>query len=417
MCFHLLIHCSSGHELLMKTRKEFSKKNDLLSFPPEQNFKQITSDKTIKITQMKRINYSLLLFSLLLTSFIFDGCTKIDKGFLSSTMTYSVNEFTVIRGRIKSSYSLVTDGSTTPIKVKILHVYDVNGKIVDSLFTKNYPVSVWTAAYDNKIDLTYAAIMAKRKVVEMPPVTVNESNGAFEANPATVYLPLGKYTFDLEVTNVVGANTLSKAMTLNLVDGKSIETTPETGNYSVSRLVANTASGPSNGTISAFNGTNNPFVVETITRFADTPNTVIIKITDRNGVVFNAKTNEIMKRPNSGLNPNPPFLQNLQDYAPDTFTATDTALTLKYPLVPFPIASLGNGYNMYYRIPAAFVQIDSTTGWTSNAAGNFYQGAADSHYKGVLKNDLYDYSIRIPLRVQVPGAYLIRLKLLNATHR
>jgi len=367
---------------------------------------------------MKRINHSLLLFSLLIASFsILDGCTKIDKGFISSTMTYSVNEFTVIRGRIKSSYSLVTDGSTTPIKVKMLHVYDAAGKIVDTLFTKNYPVSVWTAAYDNKVDLTYAAIMAKRKVVDMPPVTINESNGAFEANPATVYLPLGNYTFDIEITNVVGTRVLNKAMTLKLVDGKSIETTPETGAYSVGRLLANTASGASNGTISSFNGNNNPFVVESITRFADTPNTVIIRIMDKNGVVFNPKTNEIMKRPNSGLNPNPAFLQNLQDYAPDTFLATDTALTLKYPLVPFPIASLGNGYNMYYRIPTAFVQIDSTTAWSSNTAGNFYQGVTDSHYKGLLKTDLYDYSIRIPLRVQVPGAYLIRLKLLNATHR
>lgn len=366
---------------------------------------------------MKKINHSLLLFGSLLASFFIDGCTKIGKGFISSTMTYSVNEFTVIRGRIKSSYSLVTDGSTTPVKVKMVHVYDANGKIVDSLFTKKYPVSVWTAAYDNKVDLTYAAIMAKRKVVDMTPVTVNESNGSFEANPATVYLPLGRYTFDLEVSNVVGTQMLNKAMTLNLVDGKSIETTPETGAYSVARLLANTASGASNGTISAFNGNNNPFVVETITRFADTPNTVIIKITDRNGVVFNPKANEIMKRPNSGLNPNPPFLQNLQDYAPDTFVANDTALTLRYPLVPFPIATLGNGFNMYYRIPTAFVSIDSTTAWSSNAAGNFYQGATDPHYKGVLKNDLYDYSLRIPLRVQVPGAYFIKLKLMNTTHR
>lgn len=362
---------------------------------------------------MKRINYSLLLFSLLLTSFIFDGCTKIDKGFLSSTMTYSVNEFTVIRGRIKSSYSLVTDGSTTPVKVKMLHVYDVNGKIVDSLFTKNYPVSVWTAAYDNKTDLTYAAIMAKRKVVDMPPVTVNESNGAFEANPATVYLPLGRYTFDLEVTNVVGTQTLSKAMTLNLVDGKSIETTPETGAYAVYRMVKNT--GTSLGAL--FNGNNNPYVVESITRFADTPNTVILKITDKNGMVFNPKLNEVMKRPNTGLNPTPPFLQNLQDYAPDTYIANDTAMIIKYPLVPFPIATLGNGFNMYYVIPTQYVQIDSTTTWSSNTPGIYYTGTTDSHFKGYYKNDLYDYAYRIPLRVQVPGAYFIKLKLLATTHR
>ncbi|MCU7547782.1 DUF5007 domain-containing protein [Chitinophagaceae bacterium LB-8] len=343
------------------------------------------------------------------------SCTKVDKGFISPTMHYSINEFTAIRGRVANSYSLVGDGSTMPIKVKMLHAYDASGKIVDSLFSKTYPVSVWTAAYDNKIDVTYSAIMAKRKIVNMQAVSINESNGSFEVNPGTIYLPLGSYTFDIEVSNSVGTKVFEKAMTLILKDGKQIETTPETGAYSLSRLIANTAAGANNGVM--FNGNNNPFVVETITRFADTPNTVIIKITDKDGVVFNPKKNEIMKRPNSGLNPNPPFLQNLQDYAPDTFTPTDTALTLKYPLVPFPIVTLGNGFNMYYRIPTAFVHMDSTTTWSSNTAGNYYKGTTDSHFRGYFKDDLYDYAVRIPMRVQVPGAYLINLKLLNATHR
>ena len=207
-------------------------------------------------------------------------------------------------------------------------------------------------------------------------------------------------------------------MTIVLKEGKPIETAPESGAYSIGRLKANTASGASNGGISSFNNQSNPFVVETITRYADSPNVLVIKVVDKNGVVFNPKKNEIMKRPNSGLNPNPPYLQNLQDYAPDTFEATDTALTLKYPLVPFPIVSLGNGLNMYYRIPAAFVTIDSTSAWTSNATpGSYYKGTSDSHYLGILKNDLYDQSILIPLRIKVLGDYYIKLQFLNAKHR
>ena len=91
---------------------------------------------------------------------------------------------------------------------------------------------------------------------------------------------------------------------------------------------------------------------------------------DKNGVPFNPKTGEFTKRPNSGLNPNPPFLQNLQDYAPDTYVTTDTAISIKYPLVPFPIVTLGNGFNMYYRIPSQFVHIDSTSTWSANTGGN-----------------------------------------------
>ena len=113
---------------------------------------------------------------------------------------------------------------------------------------------------------------------------------------------------------------------------------------------------------------------------------------------------------------NPPFLQNLQDYAPDAYIATDTSISIRFPLVPFPIISLGNGFNMYYRIPTQYVHIDSTSAWASNNGG-YYQGTTDSHYKGVYTNGLYDYSIRVPLRIWVPGAYEMSIKILNATHQ
>jgi hypothetical protein len=158
--------------------------------------------------------------------------------------------------------------------------------------------------------------------------------------------------------------------------------------------------------------------VETITRVSDTPNLFVLKILDKNGVIFNAANGEIMKRPNSGLNPNPPYLQNLQDYAPDTFTEPETgSLNLEYPIVPFPIGSLGNGYNMYYRIPTQYVVIDSTKGWSSNTAGNYYQGTSDSHFLGYYQNGLYDYAVRVPMRIMVPGSYVLTVQLLNAAHR
>ncbi len=354
-------------------------------------------------------------------SSFFISCTKYGDGFLSPTVQYAVNQFTITKGRIATSYSLITDGSSVPMHVKWVHIYDATGKIVDSLFSKKYLVPVWTAAYNPQTDTNYAKISAKRGIAELTPIVVNESNGTIEANSATIYLPTGSYTMDLEVSNSAGTQVLKNIMQINLVDGKSIELDPETGSFSLSLLIANTASGAgaaggnNNGVL--FNGVNNPFVSYTITRFADTPNIFIYKVMDRNGVVFNPKNGEIAKRPNSGLNPNPPFLQNLQDYAPDTFTASDTAMSLRFPLVPFPIASLGNGYNMYYRIPSQYVAIDSTTSWTSNTAGNFYKGTADTHYKGVYTLGKYDYALRTPMRIQVPGAYYLKVKLLNTTHR
>lgn len=361
-------------------------------------------------------NINALVLFLLSSTLFFTACTKYGTGFLSPNIQYASNQFTVVRGRVAASYSLTTDGSSIPLSVKWKHVYDSTGKMVDTLFKKMYPVPVWTAAYNPLTDTNYTTIITKRSVQNMQPITVNETSGTIQSNSGTIYLPLGTYTMDLEVTNAAGSEALKKVIQIVLIDGKSIETAPETGNYSVSRLKANTSGGATNSTISAFNNVNNPFVLETITRVSDTPNVVIMRFTDKNGVVFNPKNEEVAKRPKSGVNPVLPFLQNLQDYAPDTFQVLDTALFLKYPLVPFPISTLGNGFNMYYRIPTAFVSIDSTTVWSNNASG-YYQGANDSHYKGTLKNDLYDYSIRIPLRIQVPGSYLINLKLLNTTHR
>lgn len=90
---------------------------------------------------------------------------------------------------------------------------------------------------------------------------------------------------------------------------------------------------------------------------------------------------------------------------------------IRYPLTPFPIVSLGNSFLMYYNIKTDYVTTDRTSNWTSNPENLKYQGSSDSHYLGVYKNGVYDYSVRIPMRVQLPGAYIFSVKILNATHR
>jgi hypothetical protein len=352
-----------------------------------------------------------ILFILLVTSLA--ACTKYGDGFISPYVQYAVNQFTVVRGRTASSYSLITDGSNIPMHVKWVHIYDSTGNIVDSIFKKQYPVSIWTEAYNSQTDNTYGSIIAKQTVVNIPPMRVNESNGTIEANSGTLYLPLGTYTMDLSVSNSAGSVELKKIMTIVIADGKPLETAPEQGAFSNSLAhVGNAAAA-----LTVFNGQNNPYDLVTVTRYADTPNTIILKVMDRNGVPFNPRTGELTKRPNTGLNPVPPFLQNLQDYAPDTYQVNDSAISIKFPLVPFPIASLGNGFNMYYNILSPYLHIDSTSSWSSNPSGGYYQGPNDSHYKGVYQDDRYNYYIRIPMRVQVPGAYEIAVRILNTTHR
>lgn len=359
-----------------------------------------------------KTKYIILLIILFVFTWVIYSCTKVDKGFLSPSVQYAVNEFSVIRGRTSKSYSLVTDGSSIPMKVKWVHIYDNTGKIVDDIFQKKYPVAVWTKAYDATTDKTYAAIKAKQIVEELPPIVVNETNGIIETNYATMYLPVGSYTMDLEVSNVAGSQVLPKIMKINILDGKSVETTPEVGNFANGRALAGLAA-----VTYFFNGANNPFIQYDVRRLADTPNVFFLKFVDKNGTPFNPKIGEIIKRPNTGLNPNPPFLQNLQDYAPDTYIATDTAISIKFPLVPFPLQTLGNGFNMYYHVNTSAVSIDSTSTWSSNTAGVYYKGIIDSHYLGKYVDGRYDYSIRVPMRIYVPGAYVLTVKFLNATHR
>lgn len=360
-------------------------------------------------------NKKIIFFSLfvsMLAMEIFSGCTKIQKGFISPYQQYAVGTFTIVRGRLSSSYSLINDGSSIPMHIKWTHIYDSTGKVVDDIFSKKYPVGTWTAAYDAKEDITYASIMAKRTTTDLPPIVVNEFNGTIQANSGTLNVPLGSYTMDLEVTNDAGTVQLKKIIQLNLVDGKTLETAPEQGSFANGSAPTGTAA-----VKYFYNGANNPFVKYEITRFADTPNIFILKFVDKNGVPFNPQSGEIIKRPAAGLNPNPPFLQNLQDYAPDTYHPTDTAMVLKFPLVPFPINSLGNGYNMYYHIKTSAVEIDNTSSWSGNQAGNYYQGPSDPHYLGTLPLDQYDYSIRVPMRIFVPGSYEFTVKLLDVTHR
>lgn len=341
------------------------------------------------------------------------ACTKYGKGFISPTMQYSTKLMVVPKGQVAKSNSLVSDGSSIPLNIQLYHIYDSTGAQVDEMFAKTYNVDVWTKAYDPKQDTTFDLIMAKRETKQLPPIVVNPTSGVIEANNATLNIPDGEYTLDLKVTNIAGEQILKNAITLDFEEQPAFVTdAPSVGNFASGRALAGTAP-----VKYFYNGANNPFVEYSIERYADSPNVVLLKITDRNGVPFNPKTGEIIKRPQTGVNPNPPYLQNLEQYSPDTYEALDTAMKVRFPVAPYPIVSLGNSFLMYYNIKSSAVTTDSTSAWSSNTENIKYKGTEDSHYLGVYPDGEYDYSIRIPMRVQVPGSYLFTVKILNSTHR
>jgi len=319
---------------------------------------------------------------LLLIAGLSGSCKKYAQGFLGPYAQYPKTNYTVPRGQLYSSDAMNPDGSSGPLTVKLLHAYDSAGNMVDTLFTKTYPVTTWTAAFDFTTDSTDALVTAKQKIVQMPAIIVNPTNGVIEGNSATLYFPKGTYFFDLQLGNNTGTETLKRVVSITVADEPPYKAVPDLGTtYDKLYKVGNESVAKSAKT---------PII--DIERVADSPNEVVWKMVDKNGRAFDPLAGEIQKRPGTGVNPNPPYLQTLEDYTKN-HSYTDTTMIFRFPIVPFPFSSLGNGYNIYYRIPTQYIHID---------------GFAD---------DTWSANPRLPLRIFQFGKYTVTMKFPDITHR
>ena len=318
---------------------------------------------------------------------IFSACKKVPDGFLSSLVRYEEEPIIIQKGRTKLSSGLNFDGSSKPVKITMLHIYEkATGKNVDSIFNKKYTIKGWKGLYDPKTDTTLALIEAKQMDLEVTPIVINESSGQVEANYTTLYVPAGNYEFDVQISNSAETKVYPKLGQLQIVDAAPFEANPTLGTPYVRMIkVGNEAVGTSVLTN----------VIVNVERTADKPNKVIVKIVDKNGIAFNPKAGEIIRRPNAGNNPVPPYLQTLQDYSLKT-DLFDDRMEFTYGTLPFPLNSLGNGFNIYYRIPTKFFS------HTNQAA---------------YPDGLYSANPRFVFRAYVPGTYVITFKANDLTHK
>ncbi|MGZ3751029.1 MAG: hypothetical protein ACXVJN_03160 [Mucilaginibacter sp.] len=326
----------------------------------------------------KPLLYTISLFLCLAATY---ACKKTAVGFLSPYIHYEESPILIPKGRAFLSAGLNGDGTSQPFSVKVVHYYDkATGKVLDTLFNKSFPVQIWTALYDSKKDTTLQLINAKLKTVNATPISINTASGQIVANYGALKLPAGEYQFDLQITNETGTRVYPKIGDFILKDTTTYDAVPalgtqynklfKVGNEGVSKL----AKTP----------------ILTITRVADTPNIVTVQFLDKNGAYFDPKKGEIQRRPNTGLNPNPAYLQTLQDYS-IAYSTTDNAMVFKFPFTPFPLNSLGNGYNIYYRIPTNNAHIDGQPDGT------------------------WSLNPRFPIRIYVPGSYLITMQFPDVT--
>jgi hypothetical protein len=329
--------------------------------------------------KMKQIHIKVLALALAVSASGL-SCKKVPDGFLSPNIRYEETPILVPQGIVKVSTALTLDGSAMPIKVKLLHVYDrATGQQVDEIFSKKYNIKVWTGLYDPKVDNTLEKIDAKRKDSLVYPISINEFSGQLEANFATLNLPLGKYEFDLEVSNSAGSRVYPKIGKFDLNAAAPYEI-PAAGSQVAMKVGAETTTKVLSPTIIS------------VKKLSDTPDKIIVYLTDKNGVKFNAAAGEIGRRPNSGTAGG--FLQTMDLYSLSVTNLTDR-MEFVYGTVPFPLASLGNGFNYYYRIPTQYVHFDDPA----------------------LPDGQYSCNARFSFRAFVPGTYEVTVKIPGVTHK
>lgn len=281
---------------------------------------------------------------LVLAGFI--SCKKIPNGFQSDAIRYKDNNIYAKRGlQLFQSDRINADGSTPPFTYKMLNLRKVDGGPLPSEFNTQYDVLVFKTGqtFNAETDSTVALLNKKRETVKRLPMEFNEQSGQLTFNRSSANLPLGQYTYDVEMTNPTGVKLYKSLATINVVD-------PELDDiFTITDNVANAF----NDATGAATAMKNPKV--TCTKISNEGARVILKMVDKNGVAFNPKKGEIIKRGDR------PIFENYAKFNP--VIQTDTAMICDFELAPFPLARYVTpatdwGFLMYYRIPSTFVTVD-----------------------------------------------------------
>jgi hypothetical protein len=271
----------------------------------------------------------------------FYSCKKQVEGFLSDKLFYRTNPFPAIKGRVTTSSPIETDGSTQPLSVELLDIRDVNGK-TSAVLTTEYDIAVYKAEI-RSTDTTLEMLNKKLGIAKYKPFNVNPIGGRLEVTPASVYADTGTYEFDIRVSNVAGTRTFNKI-------GKVRLTAPVAFQIVGTPLVSTSTAGQET-TVTNLPSSSNTV---TVTRKPDGPNKVIIKYIDKNGVVFNPKSGQVIPRISLPTNVRSHFAQ-FDPYYP--VELTDTAFVHQYPekTPTFPLFTRNNNnYLNSYRIPNTF---------------------------------------------------------------
>ncbi|BAV05734.1 protein of unknown function [Filimonas lacunae] len=324
----------------------------------------------------------------ILALFIITGslvaCSKIVPGFLSNTLGYTGKEIICKRGLVyQASDKINYDGSTPPVTFALLNLRDsATGKAAPVEFTTLYEVMQFKPGLSFNIatDTTVDILNAKRQLNKIPPYNFNTTSGQIVFNRGTKNLPVGMYNFDIEATNANGTKFYPSAGFIHVMDPTDDDM------FTLSSTFANAF----DDITAATTAMKTPKI--SFTKQSDDGSSVILKITDKNGVPFNPLKGEVIKRGDR------PYFPTYAKFHPIVFT--DTAMVCNFELAPFPLSTYVDntgyswGYLQYYRIPSSYVAIDgmpSTTGYSANPVFAF--------------------------KINLEGTYVVEVKLTDAVHK
>lgn len=328
-----------------------------------------------------KINY--IIGFMMLASIV--ACSKIEKGFQSTNVRYKNGDLIAKRGlTLYQSDQLNADGSTPPYSFKMLNLRNLDGTPAPKEFTTEYEITVFKAgqSFNPETDLTRALLDKKRETIKTLPMTFNEKSGQLSFNKGSANIPLGKYVFDIEMTNSTRVTLFPSIATIDVQDPAPEDL------FVITDAVANGFSDQTGGSMAQ----KNPII--TCTKISNLGARAILKMVDKNGKVFNPKAGEIIKRGDR------PVFENYAKF--NTVIQTDTAMICDFEIAPFPLVKYVDcctdwGFLMYYRIPSQFAAIDGA------------QFAAD---KGT-----FSVNPRWSWQLKLEGTYVIQVKFPDVTHK
>jgi len=309
------------------------------------------------------------------------ACKKIDNGFQSTAIRYKNNDILAKRGLILTQSDRINaDGSTPPFTFKMLNLRKEDGTPAPKEFTTEYEVLVFKTgeSFNIATDTTVALLNKKRELQKKLPMYFNEQSGQLTFNKASANLPLGKYVFDVEMTNPTGTRIFPSLASINVVDpiGEDLFVVNSTGGAGFHDVTGSTLDMKA------------PKV--TARKISNNGARAILKIVDKNGVAFNPKAGQIIKRGDR------PIFENYAKFNP--VIITDTAMICDFEVAPFPLARYVTpatdwGFLMYYRIPSQFANIDG------------------------MAPGLYSANPRFEFQLKLEGTYVIEVKLTDVTKK